>query len=73
MNMTTGENIFGMVMPSGGLPEIIDQTDRDLSLFKQRYPQFSDKNINADILTQGPWLTSTNVSRNLNMQPIIVK
>ena len=73
MHMSTGENIFGMVLPSGGLPEIIDQTERDLSLFKQRYPQLSDKDINANILTQGPWLTSASVNRNLPMQPVIVK
>ena len=75
MNISTGKNYFNMSVASGALPEVIDMSERDISLFKKRYPQFSDNNINKSVLNEGPWLSSKAISRTIHSptQPVLIK
>lgn len=39
----------------GGIPVITDQSDRDIQLFRELYPNFSARNIKSNVLHDGPW------------------
>jgi len=49
------KNSLGSDMISGALPEIRNESERDLKLILQRYPQFTGK-ITVAPLPVGPWL-----------------
>ncbi|MCP4495017.1 MAG: hypothetical protein GY820_48100 [Gammaproteobacteria bacterium] len=51
MNLRLGENLFGLTMVFGGVPEIRDRFDRDIKIAKEKFPFLKDKKIHKKVLS----------------------
>jgi len=67
MNVESGKNLFGMTIPTGGVPEINDEYDRDIKLFKKKFAQFSNKEIKNGTVHSGLWINEANEIEELSI------
>ena len=54
MQPTKGKYLAGEFQ-DGGIPVINDQSDRDIQLFRELYPDFGARNIKVNVLHEGRW------------------
>ena len=52
---TTKGKYWAGEFQDGGIPVINDQSDRDVQLFRELYPDFSARNIKLNVLHEGRW------------------
>ena len=55
MVLQYGENLFGMTMVAGGLPQINDYFDRDMRLLKATFPKINFSKAKNKTLDISPW------------------
>ena len=53
------------------VPEIRDMHDRDVELFKKRYPQFKDQ-VSIETLPLGLWTSAAGTSGTISTPPVII-
>lgn len=55
MHLGRGKNIFGVTIIADARPEITDQSQRDIPMLLQRYPNLKREDITITILDDRPW------------------
>jgi hypothetical protein len=66
-----GRNLVRRQVLVGAVPEVRDLRDRDVELFKKRYPQFKDP-VTIETLPLGRWTSTAGTSGTISTPPVIV-
>jgi len=59
MQMEAGKNWVGMTIPVAGYPTIKDMNERDVDMFRERYPQFANRPVRVDVLATDVWVSGS--------------
>ncbi len=68
--LQTGKNLFGITVVGNGYPEVRDEQERDIAVFKEKYPQLKN-GIVVDLLSLGPWITGAENRRHVDSPPLL--
>jgi hypothetical protein len=53
-HLLMGKSLFGLSALGNAYPEVLDEHERDIAVFDERYPQWKGK-VAVDLLKLGPW------------------
>jgi len=67
MAIETGTGLFGQTLPVSGAPTIKDESDRDIKMFKERYPQLASEKITVNVIHSGAWVNENQIDEMLEV------